>query len=535
MGNSAEKRRETRILEFLQNTIDQRGNPEQDRIIQTHASFVLLLGSEAIKIKKPVNFGFLDFSTLELRKYYCDQEILLNRRTCQNIYLEVIPIYETDQGLSFEGGDSVYEYGVRMNRMKEGHFLKNILKTKTLSERQIERICETLLSLYEGSPWNETIENHGRTSFIKISTDENFEQINPFIGSAISNPIYNALKYYTNSFLERRAELFQSRIRNRRIKDCHGDLHLEHIALSSHDVCIFDCIEFNDRFRFGDVASDVAFLSMDLDYNHSKELGNQFVRIMGQTLNDPEMTEVLDFYKCYRAIVRGKVHAFMTEDETLDSRTKARERQIATSYFQLALHYATVGTSPMVFAMTGMIGSGKSAVARTVSHWLDTDYVSSDIIRKEIAGMPLYDHPSGALKKEMYSSRMNERTYAEVLHRSSRSLGGGRSVIIDASFRTRAGRDLARELANIHNVPIVFIETMATDQTIRRRLQARGKNLKEVSDARIEDFESIKSKYEPYDEENESGELLQITTNGNLEDTLQKLLINLSDLRIDLK
>ena len=255
-----------KLLAFLLEPRSYSHRPERVRLAQTHASYLLLAAPYVYKVKKPVNFGFLDFSTLENRRYFSKREIILNRRLCPRIYLGVVPISLNEGRLVFGPGDEVVEYAVKMRKLQDRYFMLRLLKRDHVGTEDLDRVVLTLKTFYEAQTPTKEVTAWGEIEKLKISTEENFRQTETFIGCTISRPALETICLYTGNFYTRNAELFDSRIRQQWIRDCHGDLHLEHIHLAPKTLSIYDCIEFNDRFRYIDVANDVAFLAMDFDY-----------------------------------------------------------------------------------------------------------------------------------------------------------------------------------------------------------------------------------------------------------------------------
>jgi aminoglycoside phosphotransferase family enzyme len=305
------------------------------RLIETHISWVFVAPPFVYKVKKPVNLGFLDFSTLEKRRHFCQRELDLNRRLCPEVYLDVIPIYKRASGFSFRRDGVIAEYCVKMKELPSGWFLNQLLAKELVSESEINRVVSRLHRFYESEPPDPETEEWGTPEKLKISTDENFAQVAPFIGRTISPAAFETIRYFTNRFYVVNGNLFRLRIQQHRIRDCDGDLHLDHIHFTPDATTIFDCIEFNDRFRFIDIANDLAFLAMDFDFEGRSDLGNLLLGKAAREFRDPEMLKVSDFYKCYRAFVRGKVESIQAiEPETAEP--TEHEKQ-ATRYFRLAL------------------------------------------------------------------------------------------------------------------------------------------------------------------------------------------------------
>jgi len=261
------------------------------------------------KVKKAVDFGFLDFTSLEKRKYYCDQEVLLNRRFAPDVYNGVIGIIEDNEGnLQLGDGDTVVEYAVEMKRIPEEKMLYRLMEAGRLTEDDVRRVGKHLARVYGNIPTDERSKAFGTLDVISTNVIENFEQTRKYTGGPVSQESFNALELWSRSFLDRHSALFDKRTGQGCIKDCHGDLHLQHICIEDDAISVFDCIEFNERFRFGDVASDVAFLSMDFDFNGRSELGDIFVNTYIDESDDATLRDVLLFLQGLQGHGPGKGH-----------------------------------------------------------------------------------------------------------------------------------------------------------------------------------------------------------------------------------
>lgn len=315
---------------------------EEVLLVQTHISFVLLAGSFVYKIKKPVNFGFLDFTTLEKRQHFCEEELLLNRRLCPTLYLETLPINLENGQFNLAGAGETVEYCLKMARMPENKMMGNVIKAGNLTKAMLDKIVDILVPFYEKADGKSDIAQFGKAESVAVNILENFEQTEGFIGAnALSQEQFDKINVYAKEFLKNEA-LFTTRIEAGRIRDCHGDLYSANICLA-HEVFIFDCIEFNERFRYCDVASDVAFLAMDLDYQGLDELSDYFITSFIEKSGDNDIQDVLNFYKCYRAYVRGKIGLFTAHSPEVDAKTKETCLEQAAKYFTLAQRYATQG------------------------------------------------------------------------------------------------------------------------------------------------------------------------------------------------
>jgi len=313
--------------------------PEKVELIETHISLVFLTPAYVYKVKKPVNFGFLDFTSLDKRKYFCQQEVKLNRRLSPNLYLGVVEITSDGERISFAGKGEVEEVAVKMKRIPEELLLDKLLERGQVDREMMRTLSERLARFYASAETNDHIKSFGKPERIKQDADENFEQTEKYVGAVLSRPVYDEIQKRTNEFFKNREPLFHRRIDSGRIRDCHGDLRLEHIFWGK-EIAIFDCIEFNERFRYTDVAADIAFLAMDLDYHKRSDLSDDLIQSYIETSSDREALHLLDFYKCYRAYVRGKVESFRLDDPHIPDAEKKGAVARAKNYFELAYQYA---------------------------------------------------------------------------------------------------------------------------------------------------------------------------------------------------
>jgi uncharacterized protein len=307
-------------------------------LIQTHISYVFLTEKYVYKVKKAVNFGFLDFSTLDKRKVYCEKELQLNRRLCPEIYLEVDPINQAEN-IRLNGEGQTVEYALKMKRLPQEKIMAVLLKEGKVDKKTVDDIAQIVARFHSKAQTNPEISEFGSLKIVKTNWDENFEQTTKYIDQTIPQKDHHSIQKKINAFLTENQPLFESRIINGHIKDCHGDLHSGNIFVTDK-ICIFDAIEFNDRFRYSDVAADVAFLAMDLDFQGRVDLANYFIERYLEYSKDQQLTQLLAFYKCYRAYVRGKVVSFRLDDKNIPIKEKDAAAKEAQAYFKLAAQYA---------------------------------------------------------------------------------------------------------------------------------------------------------------------------------------------------
>jgi aminoglycoside phosphotransferase family enzyme/predicted kinase len=468
-------------------------------LIQTHISFVLIAGDMVYKLKKPLDLGFLNFTTLRRRHHYCRQEVELNRRLCGDTYLGVVPVTLQGGRYQLNGRGEIVDYAVQMRRLPADLMMDRLLTDGRLKAEMLDRLADKIAHFHASSATGPQVERYGSRRTIERNWRENMDQTRPFVGRTLSSWQADFLEAATLAFLTRHRTTFQERVHAGRIRDCHGDLRASAVCFTD-DICVYDCIEFNRRFRYGDVASEVAFLAMDLDRRGRPDLADRFVARYQQTTGDDGLTHVLNFYKCYRAYVRGKVNSFQLDEPEIAEAAKVTARTSARHYFELACRYAASDRPPLLIIMTGLSGTGKSAVANALASNGGLRIISSDIVRKELAGLSEASHHYEAYDRGIYSRTFTQRTYAAILERARTLLSEGHSVILDATFQRRAWREQALDLARRSGVLAFCLETVADESVVRQRLDDREHDKAAISDARWETYLGQASRFEPVTE-----------------------------------
>jgi len=328
--------------------------PREVKLVQTQMSFLFLTGDYVYKVKKPVDLGYLDYTTLEKRQFFCHQELELNKRLCPDAYLAVVPITMSLRGASepkprakrrgrsnllcVEGEGKAIEYAVKMRQLPQERMMDVLLLKGQVTKEMVARVAGKLVQFHQKAETNPEIAAFGKLDTIRQNCDENFAQTGKYVDVSIPAGRYEKLKSYTNNFIDSNSRLFDKRVSEGKVRDCHGDLHAAHICFTD-DICIYDCIEFNDRFRYCDVASEVAFLAMDLDRYQRTDLSRHLVNTYVELSHDGELLSLLNFYKCYRAYVRGKVESFKLDDPYIPEDEKTKVLTVAQRYFELAESY----------------------------------------------------------------------------------------------------------------------------------------------------------------------------------------------------
>jgi hypothetical protein len=484
------------LIASLQNPGIYPEHPSKVELVQTHISAIFLTGKHVYKVKKPVNFGFLDFTTLEKRKFYCQQELELNRRLSPEIYLGVVEI-RSHQGRIFlgNGPGEIIEYAVLMRQLPSDCMMDRWLARGAITPALLQKIATKIARFHAQAETNSAIASYGNMETIRKNVEENFSQTEKYIGLAISAEFFQEIKESTDQYMQNHLPLFRKRIATGKIRDCHGDLHLQHICLTE-EILIFDCIEFNQRFRYSDVAADIAFLLMDLDFHGYPWLSADLAASYLHVSQDWPLFLLLDFYKSYRAYVRGKVISFRLDDPAISPAEKGPVLQEARRYFHLALHYARRLNRPALFLTCGLMGTGKSTMARALSEALGWERLSSDTLRKELAQLSPLEHRFEKYHQGLYSPDFSQKTYEALFDRARDILNAGNSLIIDASFKKKADRQEAQALAQQSKADFLLIECQSDEREIRRRLTLRAIDKSESSDGRWELFADQKEDFE---------------------------------------
>ncbi len=464
--------------------------PSAVKLATTHASWVFLTDTDAWKLKRPVDYGFLDFTTPEKRRLDCEAELVLNRRLAPDVYLGVVPVRRDARGHSFSRGGEIVDHAVRMRRLDDDDSAAAWIRDGRPLGPELAGLASRLADFHRSHPGKAEL---GSPEALAVSVEENFAQLEPRLGQGVDEATFRGVRAWQERFLRDRADLLRGRVARGFISEGHGDLRLDHWYVGGS--LLIDCIEFNERFRHMDGAADLAFLAMDLEVHGHPEMASWLLSRYAERRDDPGLYRVIDFYLSYRAWVRGKVALFQASDP---GRAGAKRREAAT-HFALAESYTRPPDRPRpVIAVGGLIGSGKSTLAEAIAYSLALPLVSSDRLRKLASAVaPAYDEAS------------RRAVYDELFRRAEPVLESARGVVLDASFWKQELRFAARDLAARHGRPFLFVETECDEATIRSRLRARSGG---DSDAREDLLERFTSWYEPVAEL----ERLGVRTTGDL-------------------
>ncbi len=456
-------------------------SPDDIELLQTHISWVIIAGRQVYKIKKPVDFGFINYSTLEKRRHYCLEELRLNRRLSRDVYLGVEPIVKRDDGFYYGEPGQVVDYAVVMRKLPEERMMKNLLAAGILQPDYLRRLAEMLADFYRRAAVIDD-GSFGTLETVSFNIRENFEQTEKYLGKSLAESDYHRIIDFNEQFFREHEDLFACRVADGMIKECHGDLHMEHICFVDDHIDIYDCIEFNDRFRLIDVAADVAFLAMDLDYHDRYDLSAYFLREFDRFYRDDTGRELLPLYKCYRAYVRGKVISFLLDDPSLEEAEREKAARRARRYFQLSTLY-TYRLSPALILVSGISGSGKSYLAGGLAAMSGFSCFRSDRVRKELMGMDASEYRPDDFESGLYSPEVTLQTYEALVRQADADLAASGGVIIDATCLKSWQRRLFYDLAAKRQLPVYVVFCEAPWEVIEERLRQREGEAENISDA----------------------------------------------------
>ncbi len=451
--------------------------------IETHVSWVFLSGQWAYKIKKAVKNSFLDFSTLEKRKHYCEAELAINKRWAPDLYDSVVPIFRTPQGFNLEVGETV-EYAVRMRQFPQTALLLKMIEAGELTSEQVEILGSELARIHTGLPRLDPAKPWATTTRIHTDASDNFRDlIQQF--PADFHPQIRELEDWSDETCRRLEATFANRRTGGMIRECHGDLHLGNLIFLDGRVQLFDGIEFNDSFRWIDVASDLSFVLMDLEEHQRWDLANRLLNRYLEATGDYEALQVLPFYKMYRAMVRAKT-------SILNANQHDPMEPLAKSLLQSAVAYLDYGKRlvstrrPFLVITHGVSGSGKSHGTKRLLDLPNLIRIRSDVERKRIFGLPIFEAIEIQKVPEVYSAVATQRTYNFVVDITQRLLSSGYSVVVDATFLKQWQREMFGKLATKSQVKFWIVEFHADVKTLQTRIQSRVACGTDPSDATVD-------------------------------------------------
>jgi hypothetical protein len=465
-------------------------------ILQTHISYVLLAGEYAYKIKKPVNLGFLDFSTLEARRQCCEEEVRLNRRTAPDVYLATVRITGSATAPVLDGPGPAIEYAVKMRRFAQEALLDRIAKRGELSPALVDALARKIAVFHASVAIAEPGSRFGTPDLVTAPPRENFVHIEKLIGNSPDVPQLERLRAWTEREGARLAPVFAERRRAGFVRECHGDLHLGNIALIGNDPTPFDCIEFNPDLRWIDVMNEVAFLVMDLADHRLPGLAIRCLNAYLEESGDYAGLAVLRYYMVYRAMVRAKIACIRAHQPGLTDKVRAATENEYRGYFHLAEHLARRARSALVLTH-GLSGSGKTTVAGMLAEHLGAIRVRSDVERKRLFGLDAAARTASAVGSGIYGSEATHRAYARLAELARVVLDAGWPVIVDATFLHDAERAAFRSLGRELTVPMVIVSCTAPDAELRARIVGRERLGTDASEAGLEVLAHQRAASEP--------------------------------------
>jgi len=457
---------------------------KQFSVIETHISWVILTGFFAYKIKKPVNLGFADFSTLDKRRYFCFEELRLNRRFAPDIYLSVVPIHGSYPQPSLNKVGEVIEYAVKMREFSQQDLLNNYASEKQLKPAHIESLADVVVELHRIAPSVESDSIFGSVGTVTEWTRENFDKIEAEIPKAMLPEYFESLKKWCLWSSDKRLSNMVKRQAKGFVRECHGDLHLGNIAYIDGRITPFDCIEFNPSLRWIDTTSEIAFVAMDLFAHGYPEYAWQFINRYLQTSGDYAGIALLRYYFVYRAMVRAKVEALRVTQKNFATNQQNQSYRAARHYMDLAQQWAT-NRRPAVIIMHGLSGSGKSTLASQLTGILGAIQIRSDVERKRIFDLDAEQDSGSTLEQNIYTHDATNRTYDHLEDLAKEIILADFTVIIDASFLKVIHREQFRLFASKHGVPFLMLHCNASKDALRDRIVQRMKNQHDPSEANL--------------------------------------------------
>ncbi len=491
---------------------------EEIELIETHISWVILAGEFVYKIKKPVNFGFLDFSTLDKRKFFCEEELRLNRRLAPEIYLQVSAIGGTPEQPNFDSDKDVLEYAVKMRRFPQEAQLDRILQRGELTAEMIDAFASMTAAFHATAAVAEKECDFGTAQQVWQPVEENFIQIREHLVDERWNERLGRLEQWSRERYQRILPVLQQRKAEGFIRECHGDLHLRNLAWINDSAVAFDCIEFNPALRWIDVINDIAFLVMDLQERGEPHLAQRLLNRYLEISGDYEGMQLLSFYLLYRAMVRAKVAALRFGQQTLSEEERDQAQAEFGAYLDFAERCAQP-RQPLLIIARGLSASGKSKQSGMLLEWLGAIRVRSDVERKRLFGLRAEESGKAAPGAGIYSASAGRETYARLLQLATQLLDAGYPVIIDATCLKREQREPFYRLAQEKGVPMMLLEFTAAEATLRQRISKRKKG---VSDADLAVLEKQLQQWEPLAEE-EKHSSLSVNTDGALPESGERL------------
>lgn len=459
------------------------------QLMETHISLVFLTGDYAYKVKKPVDFGFLDFSTLPKRRYYCEQEVVRNRVFAPDLYLQVLGLHIVNGRAALtETLEDAAEYVVQMQQFPQSDLLSLQVAAGTFTREDAHALGCQLAELHQGIAVAAADQQWGTLDAVRYPIEENFSQITPLLSDEDDQQRLQAIAAWSNHQLAALQDRFLQRKAQGYIRACHGDLHLNNILWRHHQAIPFDCIEFNEEFHWIDVMSELAFLLMDLTHQQEQELANHCLNGYLEISGDFDGIHLMPLYQCYRAMVRAKVAILRKQQGNLSHKEIAALNKEYRSYIELAEQFITAN-KPCLYITHGVSGSGKTTMARYVAGRLGAVHVRSDVERKRLFGFAANASSDSMLNAGIYSGEATVKTFQQLENVAKTMVAGGMSVIVDATFLKKEARQQFFEVAKQLGVPFAILDCAIDEQTARDRIRARMAAGRDASEADLKVLE----------------------------------------------
>ncbi|TVQ30277.1 MAG: hypothetical protein EA376_13475 [Phycisphaeraceae bacterium] len=473
--------------------------------LQTHISVVFLAGEIVYKLKKPVDMGFLDFSTPERRKHFCEEEVRLNRRLAPHVYHGVSRIVRTESGeLRVDGAGETIDHVVRMRRLPAAGMLDELLDGPGVAESTIEELVQILARFHAKAPAGPGVDEHGAPEAVREAVVGNLDGCRSFAAApgeeaergvrTISTQALDHLRAWIEDAIAERSELLRRRVEAGRVREGHGDLHAGNICITDDGIVVFDCIEFSKPLRCGDVARELAYLAMDLRARGWLDLADDLVRMYGERTGDPELSELQPLFQAHYAAVRGHVTSLRAVDSSIGEREREKS---ATSARRSLLQAVGLTLAPSLVLMCGLPATGKSWLSERIALALGAERIRSDVVRKEMAGPESAAAGRGGVDQGMYTPERIRRVYDAMLERAGETLERGRAVVIDATFSS--ARERARFLRQAERLGRrgLVVHVQCPEAVVRERLAQREGDAAEPSDADLRVYQSARERFEP--------------------------------------
>jgi aminoglycoside phosphotransferase family enzyme/predicted kinase len=477
--------------------------PATVSVVDTHISRVFLTGKYAYKVKKALALPFLDFRKLEDRRRCCEAEVALNRRLAADTYIDVIPIYLDAGGATLTPRGAAVEYAVQMRQLAPEASLSHLLRHGQVDLADMERLAAHLASFHAEAENDASVTTRGAWEIIGEHCRDNFRDAAGTDAAGTRQPLskdarFRAVAAVSEAFWQRHAKRFRRREARGRIREGHGDLRCEHVYLRPR-LQIIDCIDFSPDLRCGDVAADLGFLLMDIDRHGAANLADHLLKTYAALAQDPDIYAVIDFYKCYRAMVRVKVNCLQLAAGKLGMHAAHRLERTTEELLERAYAYARRLNRPLLFVTCGLPASGKSTLARALADVFDIPVYRSDVVRKELFGLPPSESRVSAYEAGLYRPAVTTRTYARLLQEAYGRLRRGGSLILDAAYTDRRRRRGLLGLARQTHCGLVVIHCQCPRRILKERLDQRRPGA-QVSDARSSHLDTLEAAFEPLDE-----------------------------------